>query len=96
MQILTSLFRKQKVISSLLGLDMIAKLKENIIVYGSTGTGKTEILKRIANIYINPYIVIEDATSLSEIGYVGRNITDMLEKLYLAAGKDIEKAQKEF
>lgn len=93
MQILTSLFKNQKVINSSLGLDMIAKLKENIIVYGSTGTGKTEILKRIANIYKIP-IVIEDATSLSEIGYVGRNITDMLENLYLAAGKDIEKAQK--
>lgn len=43
MQILTSLFKNQKVINSSLGLDMIAKLKENIIVYGSTGTGKTEI-----------------------------------------------------
>ena len=93
MQILTSLFKNQKVINSSLGLDMISKLKENIIVYGSTGTGKTEILKRIANIYKIP-IVIEDATSLSEIGYVGRNITDMLENLYLAADKDIEKAQK--
>lgn len=93
MQILTSLFKNQKVINSSLGFDMIAKLKENIIVYGSTGTGKTEILKRIANIYKIP-IVIEDATSLSETGYVGRNITDMLENLYLAAGKDIEKAQK--
>ncbi len=93
MQILTSLFKNQKVINSSLDLDMIAKLKENIIVYGSTGTGKTEILKRIANIYKIP-IVIEDATSLSEIGYVGRDITDMLENLYLAADKDIEKAQK--
>lgn len=93
MQILTSLFKNQSVINSSLNLDMVAKLKENIIVYGSTGTGKTEILKRIANIYKIP-IVIEDATSLSEIGYVGRNITDMLENLYLAAGKDIEKAQK--
>ena len=93
MQILTSLFKNQKVINSSLGIDLIAKLKENIIVYGSTGTGKTEILKRIASIYKIP-IVIEDATSLSEIGYVGRNITDMLENLYLAAGKDIEKAQK--
>lgn len=93
MQILTSLFKNQKVINSSLSLDMIAKLKENIIVYGSTGTGKTEILKRIANIYKIP-IVIEDATSLSETGYVGRNIEDMLENLYAAAGEDIEKAQK--
>ena len=93
MQILTSLFKNQKVINSSFGPDIISKLKENIIVYGPTGTGKTEILKRIANIYKVP-IVIEDATSLSETGYVGRNITDMLENLYLAAEKDIEKAQK--
>ena len=93
MQILTSLFKNQKVINLSLGLDMIAKLKENIIVYGSTGTGKTEILKRIANIYKIP-IVIEDATSLSETGYVGRDIKDMLENLYLAAEKDMEKAEK--
>lgn len=93
MQILTSLFKNQRVINLSLGLDMIAKLKENIIVYGSTGTGKTEILKRIANIYKIP-IVIEDATSLSETGYVGRDIKDMLENLYLAAEKDMEKAEK--
>ena len=93
MQILTSLFKNQRVINSTLSDDMINKLKENIIIYGPTGTGKTEILKRIASIYNVP-IVIEDATSLSETGFVGRKITDMLENLYLAAGKDIKKAEK--
>lgn len=93
MQILTSLFKNQKVINSKLIDDMISKLKENIIIYGSTGTGKTEILKRISKIYNIP-IVIEDATSLSETGYVGRKITDMLENLYLASNKDINLAQK--
>ncbi len=93
MQILTSLFKNQKVINLPLSIDMITRLKENIIVYGPTGTGKTEILKRIANMYKIP-IVIEDATSFSETGYIGRNITDMLENLYLAAGNNIEKAQK--
>lgn len=90
MQILTSLFKNQKVIILSLGLDMIAKLKEHTIVNGSTGTSKTETLKRIANIYKIPS-VIEDATSLSKTGYVGRDITDMLENLYLATGKDMEK-----
>jgi len=93
MQILTSLFKNQKVINSKLSDDMISKLKENIIIYGSTGTGKTEILKRISKIYNIP-IVIEDATSLSETGYIGRKITDMLENLYLASNKDINLAQK--
>ena len=43
MQILTSLFKNQKVADSNLDLDLIAKIKENILIYGSTGTGKTEI-----------------------------------------------------
>ena len=93
MQILTALFKNQKVVNSDLDMDLIAKLKENILIYGSTGTGKTEILKRISKLYNIP-LVIEDATSLSEIGYQGRNITDMLEDLYLAADNDIELAEK--
>ena len=93
MQILTSLFKNQKVVNSNLSIDLIAKLKENILIYGSTGTGKTEILKRISKIYNMP-IVIEDSTSLSETGYVGRKIDDILENLCLAANGNIELAQK--
>ena len=93
MQILTALFKNQKVVNSNLDMDLIAKLKENILIYGSTGTGKTEILKRISKLYNIP-LVIEDATSLSETGYQGRKITDMLEDLCLAADNDIELAEK--
>lgn len=93
MQILTALFKNQKVVNSDLDMDLIAKLKENILIYGSTGTGKTEILKRISKLYNIP-IVIEDATALSETGYQGRKITDMLEDLCLAADNDTELAEK--
>lgn len=93
MQILTALFKNQKVVNSDLDMDLIAKLKENILIYGSTGTGKTKILKRISKLYNIP-IVIEDATALSETGYVGRKITDMLEDLCLAADDDIKLAEK--
>ena len=93
MQILTSLFKNQKVVNSDLDMDLIAKLKENILIYGATGTGKTEILKRISKLYKIP-IVIEDATSLSETGYQGRKITDMLEDLCLASNGDINMAEK--
>lgn len=93
MQILTALFKNQKVVNSDLDMDLIAKLKENILIYGSTGTGKTEILKRISKLYKIP-IVIEDATSLSETGYQGRKITDMLEDLCLAANNNIELAER--
>lgn len=93
MQILTTLFKNQKVVESDLDNDLIAKLKENILICGSTGTGKTEILKRISKLYNIP-IVIQDATSLSETGYQGRKITDMLEDLCLAANGDIKLAEK--
>ncbi|MEE0699568.1 MAG: AAA family ATPase [Bacilli bacterium] len=93
MQILTALFKNQKVIEFDLGDDLIAKLKENILIYGSTGTGKTEILKRISKLYNIP-IVIEDATSLSETGYQGRKITNMIEDLCLVANGDIKLAEK--
>ena len=93
MQILTALFKNQHVINSDLDDDIISKLKENVMIYGSTGTGKTEILKRISKFYDIP-IVIQDATSLSETGYSGRNITDMLEDLCAEAGGNIRKAEK--
>lgn len=48
MQILTSIYKNQVVANSKLDIDLIAKLKENILIYGPTGTGKTEIIKRIA------------------------------------------------
>ena len=93
MQILTSLFKNQTVVNSDFDSDVIGKLKENILICGPTGTGKTEILKRIAKIYEVP-IVIEDSTSFSETGFVGRSITDMLEDLYIASGRQMAIAEK--
>lgn len=92
-QILASVYKNQKIINSSLDDRTIAKLKENIIVYGPTGTGKTEILTQIAKICDVP-IVIEDATSFSETGYVGRDVSEMLGDLYSLSGNDIELAQK--
>lgn len=93
MQILTSIFKNQLLVNSNLSMDYVTKLKENILVFGPTGTGKTEILTRISKIYGIP-IVIEDATDFSETGYDGRNVTEMLEDLCSAAEGDIEKAEK--
>lgn len=92
-QILTTIYKNQKVINSDFDLELISRLKENILVYGPTGTGKTEILKRISKLYSVP-IVIEDATSLSETGYKGRNVSNMLEDLYLEADKDLNLAER--
>ena len=92
-QILASVYKNQKIINSSLDDRTIAKLKENIIVYGPTGTGKTEILTQIAKL-CNVPIVIEDATSFSETGYVGRDVSEMLNDLYSMAGNDIHLAEK--
>ncbi len=92
-QILAAVYKNQSIINSNLSDEMIAKLKENIIVYGPTGTGKTEILNQLAKI-CNVPIVIEDITSFSETGYVGRDVSEMLSDLYALAGMDIEKAEK--
>lgn len=90
--ILTTIYKNQKLIDSDLSLDLIAKLKENLLIYGPTGTGKTEILKCISRIYNVP-IVIEDATSLSETGYHGRDVSAMLVDLVEEAGGSVECAE---
>ena len=92
-QILASVYKNQKIINSTLDDRTKAKLKENIIVYGPTGTGKTEILTQIAKLCDVP-IVIEDATSFSETGYVGRDVSEMLGDLYSVAGYDVHLAEK--
>lgn len=93
MRILTTLFKNQTVVNSNLDIDLISKLKENILIYGSTGTGKTEILKRISKLYNIP-MIIADTTSLSETGYVGRKTTDLLKELYQTANGNIKLAEK--
>ena len=93
MQILASIYKNQAAINSDLDDFTIAKLKENIIVYGPTGTGKTEILKQIAKMCGIP-IVIEDATSFTEVGYVGRDVSEMLNDLYSQANDNIDIAEK--
>ncbi len=92
-QILAAVYKNQKLINSSLDLETISKLKENIIVYGPTGTGKTEILTQVAKLCDVP-IVIEDATSFTESGYVGRDVSEMLSDLYSAAGMDIHLAEQ--
>ena len=92
-QILASIYKNQKIIDSSLDDETISKLKENVIIYGPTGTGKTEILKQIAKV-CNVPIVIEDITSFVESGYVGRQVSEMITDLYSAAGMDLVFAER--
>lgn len=67
--------------------------KSNVMIIGPTGTGKTHILKTLAK-FIDVPFAISDATSITESGYVGDDVENILLKLIQAADGDIEKAQK--
>lgn len=67
--------------------------KSNIVMIGSTGSGKTLLAQTLAKILNVPF-AIADATALTEAGYVGEDVENILLKLIQAADYDIEKAQK--
>jgi len=67
--------------------------KSNVLLIGPTGSGKTFIAQTIANMLDLP-IAITDATSLTEAGYVGEDVENILTRLYQAADGDVEKTEK--
>ena len=67
--------------------------KSNIIMIGPTGSGKTLLAQTLARILNVPF-AIADATTLTEAGYVGEDVENILLKLIQAADGDIERAQK--
>ncbi len=66
--------------------------KSNIIMIGPTGSGKTYLAQTLAKI-INVPFAIADATTLTEAGYVGEDVENILLKLIQAADYDVERAQ---
>ena len=73
-------------------LDDVELQKSNIIMVGPTGSGKTYLAQTLAKI-INVPFAIADATTLTEAGYVGEDVENILLKLILAADYDVERAQ---
>ena len=72
--------------------DDVELQKSNIIMLGPTGSGKTYLAQTLAKI-INVPFAIADATSLTEAGYVGEDVENILLKLIQAADYDIERAE---
>ncbi|HPR63198.1 MAG TPA: ATP-dependent Clp protease ATP-binding subunit ClpX [Thermoanaerobaculia bacterium] len=67
--------------------------KSNILLVGPTGTGKTLLAQTLARMLHVPF-AIADATTLTEAGYVGEDVENIILKLYQAAGGDKDKTQR--
>ena len=92
-QILSTIYFNQKLYDSDLPDDKARNLKQNILLVGSTGVGKTEIIKQIAK-QLDVVCVIEDATRYTIEGYKGSSIEDMIKHLYENADYDIDLAER--
>src|SRR5574344_1186142 len=75
------------------GEDDVELDKSNIIMVGSTGTGKTLLARTIAKMLLVPFAMV-DATVLTEAGYVGEDVESLLVRLLQAADGDVEKAER--
>ena len=73
--------------------DGVELQKSNILMLGPTGSGKTYLAQTLARMLNVPF-AIADATSLTEAGYVGEDVENILLKLIQAADYDVERAQK--
>ena len=67
--------------------------KSNILLIGPTGTGKTLLAQTLAKLLSVPFTIV-DATTLTEAGYVGEDVENIILKLLQAAGGDLEKCQQ--
>src|ERR671938_221662 len=67
--------------------------KSSILLIGPTGTGKTLLAQTLAKLLSVPFTIV-DATTLTEAGYVGEDVENIILKLLQAAGGDIEKCQQ--
>lgn len=88
-----AVYNHYKRINSATKSDDVELSKSNILLVGPTGSGKTLLAQTLARILNVPF-AIADATSLTEAGYVGEDVENILLKLIQAADYDVEKAEK--
>ncbi|MBS4216976.1 ATP-dependent protease ATP-binding subunit ClpX [Bacillus sp. FJAT-49711] len=88
-----AVYNHYKRINSNSKIDDVELAKSNICLIGPTGSGKTLLAQTLARILNVPF-AIADATSLTEAGYVGEDVENILLKLIQAADYDVEKAER--
>lgn len=76
-----------------IGYDDDTMQGSNVLILGPTGTGKTFLIQTLSKILDVPMVLV-DATSFTERGYVGESVDDIVTRLYEAAGKNVKAAQK--
>ncbi|BAK80798.1 ATP-dependent Clp protease ATP-binding subunit ClpX [Candidatus Arthromitus sp. SFB-rat-Yit] len=88
-----AIYNHYKRINSLIKDDSVEIQKSNILLLGPTGSGKTLIAQTLAR-FLNVPFAIADATTLTEAGYVGEDVENILLKLIQNADYDVERAEK--
>ncbi|MPY89186.1 MAG: ATP-dependent Clp protease ATP-binding subunit ClpX [Luteitalea sp.] len=86
-------YKRIEIQKQLRGRHEVELSKSNILLIGPTGTGKTLLAQTLAKLLSVPFTIV-DATTLTEAGYVGEDVENIILKLLQAAGGDIEKSQQ--